>query len=126
MALGSAYRLGQLAPGLGHLVHMSSHIFFNLGDYEMTARVNAQAAAAQREYMKLASPGYNVYTLAYYLHDLHFVSRARAEQGLFEESKSHADQVADYVRPVQGSVADDIGLLPSCASAGIAPFSEMG
>jgi len=67
----------------------------------MTARVNAQAAAAEREYMKLASPGYNVYTLAYYLHDLHFVSRARAEQGLFEEAKSHADQVADYVHPVQ-------------------------
>ena len=101
MALGSAYRLGHLTPGLGHLVHMSSHIFFNLGDYEMTARVNAQAAAAEREYMKLANPGYNVYTLAYYLHDLHFVSRARAEQGLFEEAKSYADQVADYVRPVQ-------------------------
>ncbi len=101
MALGSAYRLGQLAPGLGHLMHMSSHIFFNLGDYETTARVNAQAAAAERGYMKLASPGYTVYTLGYYLHDVHFVSRARAEQGLFEEAKSYADQVADYVRPVQ-------------------------
>ena len=101
LALGSAYRLGQVAPGLGHLVHMPSHIYFNLGDYEMTARVNAQAAAAERTYMKLASPGYNVYTLTYYVHDLHFVSRARAEQGLFEEAKSYADQVADYARPEQ-------------------------
>jgi tetratricopeptide (TPR) repeat protein len=101
LALGSAYRMGKIAPGLGHLQHMSSHIFFNLGDYEMTARVNAQAAAAERAYMKLAKPGYNVYTLSYYLHDVHFASRARAEQGLFEEAISYADQVADYVRPVQ-------------------------
>ena len=101
LALGSAYRLSQIAPGLGHLVHMPSHIFFNLGDYEMAARLNAQAAEAERKYMKLASPSYNVYTLTYYVHDLHFVSRARAEQGLFEEAKSYADQVADYIRPVQ-------------------------
>ena len=101
LALGSAYRLSQVAPGLGHLVHMPSHIFFNLGDYEMAARLNAQAAESERKYMKLASPAYNVYTLTYYVHDLHFVSRARAEQGLFEEAKSYADQVADYIRPVQ-------------------------
>jgi tetratricopeptide (TPR) repeat protein len=101
LALGSAYRLGQVAPGLGHLVHMPSHIFFNLGDYEMAARVNEQAAAADREYMELANPGYTPYTLLYYMHDIHFVSRARAEQGLFAEAKRTADQVVDRVRPVQ-------------------------
>jgi tetratricopeptide (TPR) repeat protein len=102
LALGSAYRLGQVAPGLGHLVHMPSHIFFNVGDYEMTARVNSQAAEADREYMKLAKPGFTEYTLVYYMHDIHFVARARAEQGLFDEAKISADQVADYIRPIQG------------------------
>jgi len=101
LALGSAYHLGQVAPGLGHLVHMPSHIFFNLGDYEMTARVNEQAAAADRDYMKLAQPGYTLYTLVYYMHDVHFVSRARAEQGLFDEAKRSADEVAGYIGPVQ-------------------------
>lgn len=101
LALGSAYRLGQVAPGLGHLVHMPSHIFFNLGDYEMAAHVNEQAAAAEREYFKLANPGYTVYTLFYYMHDLHFISRARAEQGLFAEAKQSADQLVDRIRPVQ-------------------------
>jgi len=100
-ALGAAYRLGQVAPGLGHLVHMPSHIFFNLGDYEMAAKVNTQAAAADREYVRLAKPGYTMYTLVYYLHDLHFVSRSRGEQGLFEAAKLAADQTADYIRPVQ-------------------------
>ncbi len=100
-ALGTAYRLGQVAPGLGHLIHMPSHIFFNLGEYEMAAKVNTQAAAADREYMKLAKPGYTMYTLVYYLHDLHFVLRSRGEQGLFDAAKLAADQTADYIRPVQ-------------------------
>jgi len=100
-ALGAAYRLGQVAPGLGHLIHMPSHIFFNLGDYEMAAKVNTQAAAADREYAKLAKPGYTMYTLVYYLHDLHFVSRARGEQGRFDQAQLAADQVGDYIRPVQ-------------------------
>ncbi len=103
LALGSAYRLGQVAPGLGYLVHMPSHIFFNLGDYEMAARINEQAAAAEREYFKLANPGYTLYTLFYYMHDLHFVSRARAEQGLLAEAKRSADQLVDRIRPVQDS-----------------------
>jgi hypothetical protein len=51
MALGVAYRLGTVAPGLGHLVHMPSHIFFNLGDYEMAAHVNEQASVAEERYM---------------------------------------------------------------------------
>ncbi|HKW65550.1 MAG TPA: hypothetical protein VJN89_23565 [Candidatus Acidoferrum sp.] len=101
LALGSAYRLGQVAPGLGHLIHMPSHIFFNLGDYELTARVNSQAAAADREYMRLVKPGFTEYTLVYYLHDLHFVSRARGEQGLFNEARIAADQLVDFFRPVQ-------------------------
>src|SRR5579859_199013 len=100
-ALGCAYRLGQVAPGLGHLQHMPAHILFNVGDYEMAARVNEQAAAAEREYQKLAKPGYTTYTTLYYLHDLHFVSRSRTEQGLFEEGKVWAEDLADYIRPVQ-------------------------
>ena len=35
------------------------------------------------------------------MHDIHFVARARTEQGLFEEARTSANQVADYIRPVQ-------------------------
>src|SRR5262249_27961901 len=34
-ALASAYRLMRVAPGAGHLVHMGSHIFMSVGDYDM-------------------------------------------------------------------------------------------
>src|SRR5690606_36044407 len=44
-ALGSAYRLVAQAsgPGMGHLIHMPSHIFMTLGDYEKTVTENEQA-----------------------------------------------------------------------------------
>jgi tetratricopeptide (TPR) repeat protein len=101
MALGVAQRLGSVAPGLGHLVHMPSHIFFNLGDYEMAARVNEQAAAADERYMQLANPGDTVYTLLYYMHNLHFVARSRAEQGLCGPAIAYANKTAERITSVQ-------------------------
>lgn len=98
-ALASAQRLVNVAPGAGHLVHMPSHIFLTLGDYEMTARVNEQAAEADREYMRLTGVRENIYTLLYYTHNVHMVCRARAEQGRFEEAKRAADQIAAHVGP---------------------------
>jgi len=101
MALGVAYRLGSVAPGLGHLVHMPSHIFFNLGDYEMAARVNEQAAVAEERYMQLANPGDTAYTLVYYMHDLHFIARSRAEQGLCGPAMVYANKTAERIASVQ-------------------------
>ena len=101
LALGVAYRIGSIAPGLGHLVHMSSHIFFNLGDYEMAARVNEQASVTEEHYMQLANPGDTAYTLFYYMHDLHFVARSRAEQGLCDLAMPYANKTAQRIASVQ-------------------------
>ena len=101
LALGVAYHIGSIAPGLGHLVHMSSHIFFNLGDYEMSARVNEQASGAEERYMQLANPGDTAYTLFYYMHDLHFVARSRAEQGLCAPAIAYANKTAERIASVQ-------------------------
>jgi tetratricopeptide (TPR) repeat protein len=95
--LGVAYRIGSIAPGLGHLIHMPSHIFFNLGDYEMAARVNEQASAAEERSMQLANPGDTPYTLFYYMHDLHFVARSRTEQGLCGPAMAYANKTAERI-----------------------------
>ena len=101
IALGVAYRIGSIAPGLGHLLHMPSHIFFNLGDYEMAAHVNEQASVAEERYMQLANPGDTPYTLFYYMHDLHFVARSRAEQGLCGPAMAYANKTAERIASVQ-------------------------
>ena len=40
-AMASADRLGALAPGAGHLVHMPSHIYIRTGRFHDAAKVNA-------------------------------------------------------------------------------------
>ena len=99
-ALASAYRLANLVPGAGHLVHMPSHILMTLGDYEMSAKVNEQAAQADQEYLKRTGVSGNIYTHVYYPHNLHMIVRARMEQGRFEEAKQAADQIKGFLEPV--------------------------
>ena len=64
-ALDSAHALHRLTPGAGHLVHMGGHIFMSVGDLETAARVNEEAAAADREVFKL-TPASDIYRYGYY------------------------------------------------------------
>jgi tetratricopeptide (TPR) repeat protein len=89
-ALDSAHALHRLTPGAAHLVHMGGHIFLSVGDLEMAARVNEEAAAADREFSKLA-PASDIYRYGYYCHNLHFILRSRTEQGLYTEAREAAD-----------------------------------
>jgi tetratricopeptide (TPR) repeat protein len=89
-ALDSAHALQRLTPGAAHLVHMGGHIFMSVGDLEMSARVNEEAVAADRELFK-RGPASVVYGYGYYGHNLHFIMRARTEQGLYREARKAVD-----------------------------------
>ncbi len=91
-ALDSAHALHRLTPGAAHLVHMGGHIFMSVGDLEMAARVNEEAVAADRELFKLAPAGV-VYGYGYYCHNLHFIVRARTEQGLYPDARNAVDDL---------------------------------
>ncbi len=71
-ALPAARRLEQLAPGLGHLVHMPSHIYLWAGLYQDLIRVNERAVALDEIYVRHAGRE-NFYSL-YRLHNYHFVA----------------------------------------------------
>jgi len=98
-ALESAHALHRLTPGAPHLVHMGGHIFLSVGDLEMAARVNEEAAAADRELFTRAPPS-DIYRYGYYCHNLHFIVRSRIEQGLYADAHRAADllitQAADH------------------------------
>jgi tetratricopeptide (TPR) repeat protein len=78
-ALPSAERLGLLAPGAPHLVHMPSHIFMRLGMYAKAAAVNELAVEGDRRYLKRAGPlaFYNLYRA----HNSHFLAYAAMFDG---------------------------------------------
>lgn len=87
-ALPAARRLETLAPGLGHLVHMPSHIYVWTGHYDDVVRVNLAAVAADERYVEHAGR-HNVYTL-YRVHNYHFV----AYGGMFEGRRELALEAA--------------------------------
>jgi tetratricopeptide (TPR) repeat protein len=109
-ALPSALRLGSIMPGAGHMVHMPSHIFLRVGDFQSSASVNEIASAVDKKYIE-RSGAKGIYPLMYYSHNLHFVSYARMMQGLYNES-------LDYARRLRKNVAGAIDDMPMIAPYG--------
>lgn len=110
-ALPSAMRLGSLMPGAGHIVHMPSHIFLRVGDFQTSATVNERAAEVDRKYIEGSGAKGGVYHLMYYSHNLHFVSYVRMMQGRYEDS-------LDYARRLRKNVAGSIDDMPMIAPYG--------
>ena len=102
-ALPSASRLETLVPGAGHLVHMPSHIYIRTGDYVAAEKSNADAADADRAYIR-SSGAQGAYPLMYYNHNVHFQSVAAAMAGRHAEAKKAADLLFADVLPAVGEM----------------------
>jgi len=72
MGLASADRLINLVPGAGHLVHMPSHIYIRVGDYDKGIFANEKATDADESYIDQCH-AQGVYPLAYVPHNHHFL-----------------------------------------------------
>lgn len=92
-ALASAKRLESLAPAAGHLVHMPSHIYMRVGDYEKAAASNEQAIVADRAYLAKDRGGFE-YKMLYYPHNIDFLWAAAAMDGQSAKALSAARELA--------------------------------
>ncbi len=61
-----------LAPTAGHLVHMPAHIYYRLGRWKDSMRVNVDAARADEAWIK-ASGDKGMVRYGYYPHNVHFI-----------------------------------------------------
>lgn len=95
-ALPSAERLGGLAPGAGHLVHMPSHIFVRVGRYADASDANEQAVLADRRYIRERRPE-GIYPMMYFPHNLHFLSVSASMEGRSAVAVRAARELADAV-----------------------------
>jgi tetratricopeptide (TPR) repeat protein len=94
-ALPSAGKLRRYAPAAGHLVHMPSHIYIRVGQYQDAVEANEEAARADRSYIA-ACQVQGFYPGVYYPHNMHFLWYALMFQGRAERSLEAAKQVASY------------------------------
>jgi tetratricopeptide (TPR) repeat protein len=72
-AEAAADRLARpLTPAAGHLVHMPGHLYYRLGRFRDSIRVNVDAARADEEYFRISGDN-GFYRYLYYPHNVHFI-----------------------------------------------------
>ena len=81
----SADKLGGLAPGLSHMVHMPSHIYIRTGEYGKGRLVNEAAVKIYYQYKKLY-PDVVSSAFLYEYHNLHM----QAASSMNEDDYSQA------------------------------------
>ncbi len=81
---GAADELRGRAPGAGHLTHMPSHIYMQLGRYSDAFEVNQLASLADEGYITQCR-AQGIYPLDYYPHNIHFLVWAGMMLGRSQE-----------------------------------------
>ena len=92
----SAGRLGKLAPGLSHLVHMPSHIYLRTGDYRKGALVNENAVNSYKKYLQLYAPVAGADFL-YIIHNLHMQTNHAMMEGRSAYSLQSAKETVNSI-----------------------------
>jgi tetratricopeptide (TPR) repeat protein len=91
----SADRLEKIAPAAGHLVHMASHIYVRVGQYDDAVLANERAIRADENYFRQCR-AQGMYPAGYYPHNVHFLWYANSLRGNSAEAVKAAKKVADY------------------------------
>lgn len=104
-ALMSAQRLRKMLPASGHILHMPSHIYLLVGDYQTAAECNVEAIKADQAYID--EYGMNgIYPIHYMTHNMYFLSRAYSLEGRFEDAKAAAEQLRKFYTPYFSSMPE--------------------
>jgi tetratricopeptide (TPR) repeat protein len=95
-ALVSAQRLPAITPGVGHLVHMPSHVYLRLGRYHDAVGANQAAVTADQRYAA-ATIADRAYAAGYALHNQHFLWAAALWSGESQVALDTAQAMAATV-----------------------------
>ncbi len=96
--IDAAERLGDVAPGAGHLVHMPSHIYIRVGEYHKGSLANQRAIQSDNEYVTQCH-AQGIYPLAYMPHNHHFLWATATLEGRSRVSIDAAHSTAEQVDP---------------------------
>ena len=97
-AEAEADRLLTIAPGAGHLVHMSSHIYARVGRYADVVKTNKLAIDADVDYITQCR-AQGIYPLAYYPHNLHFLWMGATMTGQSRLAMDAANNTSKAIPP---------------------------
>ena len=95
-AIRAADNLRERVPGSGHLLHMPSHLYINVGQYHKGTMANERAVIVDSTYVE-ACHAAGIYPLAYYPHNWHFLAACAALEGKGDRAIEASRYMADYV-----------------------------
>ena len=90
--LAAAKGLETLVTASGHLLHMPSHIYMRVGEYESSVRSNVSAAAADLAYLRSNPPSHDA--AMSYTHDLESLAVSASFLGRRAQAKQAAQEIA--------------------------------
>jgi hypothetical protein len=87
-----------LMPAAGHMIHMPSHIYQRVGRYGDAIKSNRLAIAADEDYIAQCQ-AQGLYPMAYYPHNIHFLSFSATANGqsriAIESARKTAGRIDD-------------------------------
>ena len=102
-----------LAPTAGHLVHMPAHIYYRMGRWKDSMRVNVDAARADEKWIKETNDkGFVRY--GYYPHNVHFIVTSAQMAGDMPTAISEARKLAKLLDP---GISSQIGWIQAVNAA---------
>jgi tetratricopeptide (TPR) repeat protein len=107
-AAGPAARLGGIAPGAPHMVHMPSHTWYRIGRFDDAIAANQSAVKADEAYARAVGADPQYY--GYFNHHTHFLASA-------------ATQIGDRETALAAAAALEAAILPAAVAR--SPWLEM-
>ena len=102
-----------LSPAAGHLVHMPAHIYYRLGRWKDSIRVNVDAARADEAWIK-ASGDQGLVRYGYYPHNVHFIVTSAQMAGDMPTAMRESRKLAALLDP---KVSSQIGWIQAVNAA---------
>ena len=98
-AAGPAARLGSIAPGAPHMVHMPSHTWYRIGQFDRAIAANKAAIAADEAYARAVGADPQFY--GYFNHHTHFLASAAVQIGDKETALAAAAGLEAAINPAR-------------------------
>jgi tetratricopeptide (TPR) repeat protein len=102
-----------LAPTAGHLVHMPAHIYYRVGRWKDSLRVNVAAARADEAWIK-ASGDKGMVRYGYYPHNVHFIVTSAQMAGDMPTAMREARKLSAILDP---KISSQIGWIQAVNAA---------
>ena len=121
-----ADRLRGATPGVGHLVHMPSHLYLRLGRHKDSMEANRAAIAADAAFV--AAAGDNVSTLyrfGYYPHNVHFLLASAQMSGVKEDVFRAAERLEAITSDEVSQQIAWVQAIKTASFSAHAQFSDM-